>query len=72
MNSTIIDLEKAALERLTEARIASGSIPSEIEEMLTENGVYWDSLNEEYFDIQMFQKETFERLRMEYASQNDA
>ena len=72
MLSGIMSLEKAALERLTEERITSGSLGQEVEEMLSAAGVYWDSLNEEYFDIQAFQKEAFERLRVEYASQSDA
>tara|TARA_B100000427_G_C15443084_1_gene566077 strand:+ start:549 stop:797 length:249 start_codon:yes stop_codon:yes gene_type:complete len=68
----ILSLEKAALERLTEDRLASGSLGPEVEEMLFEAGVYWDTLNQEYFSIDAFQRETFERLAEEYASQNDA
>tara|TARA_B100000029_G_scaffold487738_1_gene543557 strand:+ start:1425 stop:1643 length:219 start_codon:yes stop_codon:yes gene_type:complete len=68
----ILSLEKAALERLTEDRIASGSLGEEVEEMLASAGVYWDTLNEEYFSIEAFQRETFDRLAAEYASQNDA
>ena len=68
----ILSLEKAALERLTEDRIASGSLGPEVEEMLFEAGVYWDTLNQEYFSIDNFQRETFERLAEEYASHNDA
>lgn len=68
----ILSLEKAALERLTEDRIASGSLGDEVEEMLASAGVYWDTLNEEYFSIEVFQRETFDRLAAEYASQNDA
>ena len=68
----ILSLEKAALERLTEDRIASGSLGEEVEEMLSEAGIYWDTLNNEYFSIENFQRETFERLAQEYASHNDA
>ena len=68
----ILSLEKAALERLTEDRIASGSLGEEVDEMLSEAGIYWDTLNNEYFSIENFQRETFERLAEEYASQNDA
>ena len=68
----LISLEKAALERLTEDRIASGSLGEEVEEMLASAGVYWDILNQEYFNIDAFQRETFDRLAQEYASQNDA
>tara|TARA_R110000744_G_scaffold21864_1_gene56273 strand:+ start:322 stop:540 length:219 start_codon:yes stop_codon:yes gene_type:complete len=64
----IISLEKAALERLTEDRIASGSLGEEVEEMLTSAGIYWDMVDEEYFSIEAFQHETFERLAAEYAS----
>ena len=72
MLSGIISLEKAALERLTEDRLASGSLGPEVEEMLVEAGIYWDTLNHEYFSIEAFQRETFERLAEEYASHNDA
>tara|TARA_B100001123_G_C14385392_1_gene660606 strand:- start:130 stop:378 length:249 start_codon:yes stop_codon:yes gene_type:complete len=68
----ILSLEKAALERLTQDRLASGSLGPEVEDMLSEVGVYWDTLNQEYFNIDAFQRETFERLAAEYVSQNDA
>ena len=68
----ILSLEKAALARLTEDRIASGSLGEEVEDMLSEAGIYWDTLNQEYFSIENFQRETFERLANEYASHNDA
>ena len=70
MLSGILSLEKAALQRLTEDRLASGSLGPEVEEMLVEAGVYWDTLNQEYFSIDAFQRETFERLAEEYAAQN--
>ncbi len=66
----ILSLEKAALERLTEDRLASGSLGPEVEDMLSEAGVYWDTVNQEYFNIDAFQRETFERLAKEYASQD--
>jgi hypothetical protein len=68
----ILSLEKAALERLTKDRIASGSLGEEVDEMLSEAGIYWDTLNNEYFSIENFQRETFERLAEEYASHNNA
>ena len=68
--SGILSLEKAALQRLTEDRLASGSLGPEVEEMLFEAGVYWDTLNQEYFSIDAFQRETFDRLAEEYAAQN--
>ena len=72
MMDGILSLEKAALQRLTEDRIASGSLGEEVEDMLSEAGIYWDTLNNEYFSIENFQRETFERLAEEYASHNDA
>ena len=68
----ILSLEKAALEKLTEDRIASGSLGPEDEDILSEAGIYWDTLNEEYFSIDNFQRETFERLVKEYVSQDYA
>jgi hypothetical protein len=68
----ILSLEKAALEKLTEDRIASGSLGEEVEEVLTAAGIYWDTLNKEYFSIDVFQAETFKRLAAEYASQDYA
>ena len=66
----ILSLEKAALERLTEDRIASGSLGPEVEEVLSSAGIYWDEVSQEYFNIDMFQRETLERLAGEYASQD--
>ena len=72
MMDGIVSLEKAALERLTEDRLNSGSLGPEVEDMLSEAGIYWDTLNNEYFSIDNFQREIFERLAQEYASHNDA
>jgi hypothetical protein len=69
---SIMNLEQKALERLTEDRRLSGSLGEEVEEMLNSAGIYWDSLNEEYFNIEQFQMETFKRLAAEYAPQTDA
>jgi hypothetical protein len=66
----LISLEKAALERLTEDRIASGSLSPEVEELLSSAGVYWDEIGQEYFSIDNFQKETFERLAQEYSHED--
>ena len=68
----IMNLEQKALERLTEDRRLSGSLGDELEEMLNSAGIYWDSLNEEYFNIDTFQAETFKRLAAEYATQANA
>ena len=65
----LLTLEKSALERLTESRIASGSLGEEMEEFLSSAGVYWDEVGQEYFNIEVFQEETFERLAAEYGSQ---
>jgi len=68
----LLSLEKAALERLTEDRIASGSLGAEVEEILFSAGVYWDEIGQEYFSIDNFQKETFERLTQEYINEDYA
>ena len=68
----ILSLEKQALERLTQDRLASGSLGQEVEEMLFSAGVYWDEIGQEYFSIDAFQKETFRRLSREYINENDA
>ena len=72
MVEELLSLEKAALEKLTEDRIASGSLGHELEEILSTAGVYWDMLHQEYFSIENFQRETFERLAAEYGSQDYA
>jgi len=69
---SFMNLEQKALERLTEDRRLSGSLGDELEEMLNSAGIYWDSLNQEYFNIDTFQAETFNRLAAEYATQADA
>ena len=68
----MMSLEKAALERLTEDRIQSGSLGPEVEEMLAASGIYWDEVDSEYFSIEAFQLETMNRLVEEYASPKDA
>jgi hypothetical protein len=68
----LLSLEKAALEKLTEDRIASGSLGPEVDDILSEAGIYWDTLNKEYFNIEAFQHETFERLAADYVSQDYA
>jgi len=69
---SIMNLEQKALERLTEDRRQSGSLDEEVEEMLNAVGVYWDMIEEEYFNIDTFQAETYKRLAAEYAPQTDA
>jgi hypothetical protein len=65
-------LEKAALQRLTADRIQSGSMGPEVESMLAESGIFWDEVAQEYFNLDAYQIETFNRLAQEYASQKDA
>lgn len=69
---SFMNLEQKALERLTEDRRLSGSLGDEVEEMLNSAGIYWDSLNQEYFNIDHFQAETYKRLAAEYATQANA
>ena len=68
----MISLEKAALQRLTEDRIQSGSLGPEVEEMLAASNIYWDEIDSEYFSMDAFQIETYQRLAQEYASPKDA
>ena len=72
MTEQMISLEKAALQRLTEDRIQSGSLGPEVEALLTEAGIYWDEIGNEYFSIDAFQIETMNRLAEEYASPENA
>jgi len=65
-------LEKAALQRLTEDRLVSGSMGPEMETMLAESGIFWDEVEQEYFNLDTYQVETFNRLAQEYVSQKDA
>ena len=68
----LLNLEKAALERLTESRIASGSLGEEVEEFLSSAGVYWDEIGQEYFSIDQYQAEVYEELTMEYTREDYA
>jgi len=68
----LLTIEKSALERLTNERRVSGSVPQELNDTLSSIGVYWDEVDNEYFSIDSFQKETFERLAEEYVSENYA
>ena len=68
----LLTLEKSALERLTNERRVSGSVPQELNDTLSALGVYWDEIDNEYFSIENFQMETFERLAAEYGSQDYA
>ena len=63
----IVNLEKAALERLTNERRASGSIPQEVDDTLSMLGVHWDEIEQEYFSIDKYQAEVYQRLAEEYS-----
>ena len=62
ISGDVLQLEKTALESLTQ----------DVDDMLSEAGIYWDTLNKEYFSIDVFQRETFDRLAAEYVSQDYA
>ena len=68
MNTQIMTLENAALERLTNERREGGELPPEIDATLSAIGVFWDEIEQEYFNIDLFQEETYERLLVEYGS----
>ena len=66
----ILNLEKSALERLTNERRASGSIPQELDDTLSVLGVHWDEIDQEYFSMDQYQSEIYQRLREEYTREN--
>jgi|TARA_Y100000310_G_scaffold136459_1_gene135326 hypothetical protein len=66
----LLTIEKSALERLTNERRVSGSLPQELDDSLSQYGVHWDEIDQEYFSIDRFQHETFERLAEEYTREN--
>ncbi len=68
MNTQIMTLENAALERLTNERRESGEISPEVDATLSAIGVFWDEIEQEYFNLELFQEETYERLLTEYGS----
>jgi hypothetical protein len=68
----LLTLEKSALERLTNERRVSGSIPQELDETLSTLGVHWDEIDQEYFSIDQYQKEVYERLAHEYTHEDYA
>ena len=52
--------------------MANPTYSAQFEEMLNAVGVFWDMIEEEYFNIEAFQIEIYKRLAAEYASQIDA
>jgi hypothetical protein len=65
----LLTLEKGALEKLTDERRASGSIPQEVDNTLCALGVHWDEIDQEYFSIDEYQAEVFQRLIAEYTGE---
>jgi hypothetical protein len=63
----ILNLEKATLERLTNERRVSGSVPQEVDDTLSMLGVHWDEVEQEYFSIDKYQAEVYQRLLEEYS-----
>jgi len=70
MFENILSLEKATLERLTNERRASGSIPQEVDDTLMLLGVHWDEVDQEYFSMDQYQTEIYQRLAEEYTRAN--
>ena len=70
MFESILSLEKEALERLTNERRVSGSIPQEVDDTLSMLGVHWDEVDQEYFSIDQYQTEVYRRLVEEYTREN--
>ena len=66
----ILSLEKETLERLTNERRVSGSIPQEVDDTLTMLGVHWDEIDQEYFSMDKCQTEVYQRLLEEYTREN--
>ena len=62
MDAQIMTLENAALERLTQERRESGELSPEVEATLAAIGIYWDDIEEEYFNIDEYQKTMYEHF----------
>ena len=70
MFESILSLEKATLERLTNERRVSGSIPQEVDDTLSMLGVHWDEIDQEYFSMDKYQAEVYQSLLEEYTREN--
>ena len=70
MVERILSLEKDALERLTNERRVSGSIPQELDDTLSSMGVHWDEIEQEYFSVDQYQREVYQQLAAKYTSEN--
>jgi hypothetical protein len=66
----ILNLEKATLERLTNERRVSGSVPQEVDDTLSMLGVHWDEIDQEYFSMDKYQAEVYQSLFEEYTREN--
>jgi len=66
----LLTIGNAALERLTNERRVSGSIPQEVADTLSMLGVHWDEIDQEYFSLDQYQEEVFTRLAEEYTREN--
>ena len=69
---SILSLEEEALERLTNERRVSGSIPQEVDDTLSMLGVHWDEIEQEYFSMDKYQTEVYQRLVEEYTREDYA
>ena len=72
MNPQIMTLENAALERLTNERREHGELSPEVDATLSAIGVFWDEIEQEYFNIDLFQQETYQKLLVEYGFCEDS
>ena len=70
MFESILSLEKATLERLTNERRVSGSVPQEVSDTLSLLGVHWDEVDQEYFSMDNYQAEVYQNLFEEYTREN--
>ena len=70
MFESILSLEKEALEKLTNERRVSGSIPQEVDDTLSMLGVHWDEIDQEYFSMDKYQAEVYQNLLEEYTREN--
>tara|TARA_R110000824_G_scaffold258491_1_gene447452 strand:+ start:624 stop:845 length:222 start_codon:yes stop_codon:yes gene_type:complete len=67
----ILSLEKTALERLTQHRRVSGSLGTEMEEMLYLAGILWDEVEGEYFNFDQFLTEANQTIVTELIPHED-
>jgi len=68
MNPQIMNIESAALDRLTNERREHGELPPEVDATLSALGVFWDEIEQEYFNIDAYQVEIYQKLLAEYGT----